>query len=169
MGHIGDGDPDDMAAGVLRIVIGMGVDRVVPVARIGRVDGDERQVAQVLAPAKARGFAGVRLRDHGVGEGVGNAVFMDRDQADGLRRAGIAQPLDDPRAFGRPMRPFGPACSASTSSPSRAPWVSPARTCHSRSAPFEMGTMRPPSAPLRNTPRIRRGFVPMRRIRRATY
>jgi hypothetical protein len=85
----------------------MGMHGVVPVARIGRVDGDKRQVAQVRAPGQARGFAGVRLGDHGVGEGVGDAVLMDRDQADGPGRAGIAQPLDDARLrqAHAPLRP----------------------------------------------------------------
>jgi hypothetical protein len=62
MGDIGDGDPDDVAAGVFRIVIGMGVHGVVMVPRVRRIDGDQRHIAQVRPPGKACGLARVRLR-----------------------------------------------------------------------------------------------------------
>jgi hypothetical protein len=134
-----------MAARVLRVVVGMGVDRVVMVARIGRVDGDERQVAQVLAALEARGLHRVGLGDHLVGEIVGMPCWW------------IA--MSD-TAFGAPGRPAGHDL---------APWQAHARlraglfgldqfavlgaaggaggTIHSLSAPLSMGTMRPPSAP----------------------
>ena len=44
-GDIGDGDDDAEAAAIGRIVVGLGPDRVIMVAGIGRIDGDERQLA----------------------------------------------------------------------------------------------------------------------------
>ena len=41
MGDVGDGDPDDPAAFVRWVVVRHRADRVVMVARIRRVDGDE--------------------------------------------------------------------------------------------------------------------------------
>ena len=67
------------------------------------------------------------------------------------------------------MRPFGPACSASTNSPSFAPFVAPAATIHSFCDPLSTGRIRPPSEPARNTPRTRSGLVPIRRMRRAVW
>jgi hypothetical protein len=40
-GDVGDGDPDDPAAGVLRVLVTLGVDGVVVIAGVGRVDGDQ--------------------------------------------------------------------------------------------------------------------------------
>ena len=60
-GNVGDGDGEHEAAGVGRIGIGHGVDRVVVVLGVGRVDGDERQRAPVLAMRHRRGLCGLRL------------------------------------------------------------------------------------------------------------
>ena len=51
MSDVGDGDRDDPAAGVGRIPVGLGMDGVVVVARVGRIDGDQRQRAQIGALA----------------------------------------------------------------------------------------------------------------------
>ena len=53
-GDVGDRDGDDEAARVLGIGIGRGVDRVVVVLGVGRIDGDERQRAPVLARRASR-------------------------------------------------------------------------------------------------------------------
>ena len=58
---IGDGDGDDEAAGIGRVRVGLGVDRVVMVLGVGRVDGDERQLAPVLAALERRRLGGFRL------------------------------------------------------------------------------------------------------------
>ncbi len=50
------------------------------VARIARVDGDERQVAQVLAALQPERFGAVGLGHRVVGEIVRNPVLVDRDQ-----------------------------------------------------------------------------------------
>ncbi len=95
--HIGDCDPNDEPAGVFSAVIGAGIYRVVMVARISRVDRDQRQVAQVFAIAQGRGFRRICLGDHAVGKGVGNAMLVDGDQADGLGRGRVTQPGNDAR------------------------------------------------------------------------
>ena len=54
MRDVGDGDRDDMAAGIVRIGVGPGVDRVVVILGIDRIDGDERQLPPVLAAGERR-------------------------------------------------------------------------------------------------------------------
>ena len=95
MGDVGDGDPDDMTALVVGGVVGMGEDGVVAVARVGRVDGDEGQVAQILAALETCGFHGVGLGDGVVGELVGDAVLVDRDERHRARLGRVAEPGDD--------------------------------------------------------------------------
>ena len=134
-----------MAAGVGRVVVGLGVDRIVVVARIRRVDGDQRQVAQILALAQRRGLRRVGLGDHRIGEMVGNAVLVNGDQADRLRRrtdrpaARRCAPAAGPAASARPARPRPVRRRGASMRMSRA-------TRHSLSAPLSIGTIRPPSA-----------------------
>ena len=90
---VGDRHPDHVAAGIGGIVVGLGVDRVVVVAGVGRVDGDEGQRPQVLAGAESeRRAAGLRLGHGRVREVVGDAVLVDGDERDRLRRRRVAQP-----------------------------------------------------------------------------
>ena len=99
MRHVGDGDDGDMAARVARIVVGPGPHRVVMVARVFRIDGDERDVAQIGAAARIGGrgarsaSSSTSLRKFGR-----DAVRVDRDQADRFRRVHAAEPLDHARA-----------------------------------------------------------------------
>jgi hypothetical protein len=83
MGDVRDRDAQHMAAGIGGIGVGFGVHRVVVILGVGRVDGDERHVAPVLAPGKLGRPRGVGLLDHVMGKHVANAVRRDRDQADG--------------------------------------------------------------------------------------
>ena len=53
-GDVGDRDMDDVAALVVRIGIGRGMHRVVMILGVGRIDGDERQLAPVLAALQRR-------------------------------------------------------------------------------------------------------------------
>ncbi len=92
---VGDRHPDDVAARVRRVVVGMGADGIVVVAGVGGVDGDQRQGAQVFAVAERNRAGGFGLGQHGVREGVGDAVLVDGDQRDRLRGRGIAQAGDD--------------------------------------------------------------------------
>src|SRR5690606_7317833 len=97
---VGDGDHGAEAP----FPVWLGPDRIVVVARIGRVDGDDGEVTQVLAVL----FAERQLRgERGFGERflaeyVGDAVLVDRDQAEGLGRERIAEDFEhlDPRARG---------------------------------------------------------------------
>ena len=84
-----------MATLVLGVVVGMGIAGVIMVPRIGGVDGDQRQVAQVFATLEALWFGRIGLCDHIVGEFVRNAMLVDRDERDRARLGRVAQPLDD--------------------------------------------------------------------------
>ena len=57
-GDVGDGDRDDEAAGIGGIRIGRGVDGVVVILGVRRVDGDERQLSPVLARRREADRAG---------------------------------------------------------------------------------------------------------------
>ncbi len=139
-----------------------GVAGVVMVARVRRVDGDQRQVAQILAALEAGGLRRVGLGDHLVGEVVGDAVLVDGDQRDGSRRGRIAQTA---RRCARAAGPCGPSARPARPRPARHParrgWRRrrPAIPCR---CPLSMGRIRPPSAPLRKMPSILHGLVPMR-------
>jgi hypothetical protein len=137
------------------------------VARIGRVDGDKRQVAQVLAPGKAGGSLRVGLGDHGVGEIVGNAVLVDRDQRH--RRGAPGSPSRSTmRARGRPMPPFGPGLLGLDQFA-----ILGAAGVGRAHLPFLVGALvdrhdAPALGPCGSIPRtLRGGFVPIRRISRA--
>ena len=75
---------DDIAALVGRIGIGRGVHRVVMVFRVGRIDGDERQIAPVLAAFQRGRLSGLGFAQGGRREGLRNFVGVDRNQADRL-------------------------------------------------------------------------------------
>jgi hypothetical protein len=97
MGHIGDADPDHMAAFVLRVLVWMRPDRIVAVTRVPGIDGDDRQMAQVLAVTQGRGLHRLGLVQHRLRKGIGDAMLVDRDQRHRLWRAGVAQPRHDAR------------------------------------------------------------------------
>ena len=95
MGDVGDGDGEDVAAGVGRIGVRRGVHRVVVVLGVDRIDGDERDLAPVLAAFKTGG-----LRRMGLGLGrdrkhMRDVVGVDRDQADRTLALDRAEPLLD--------------------------------------------------------------------------
>src|SRR5262245_36780942 len=69
------------------------------VAGIRRVDGNEWNMPQVLAALEVGFFGSFGLGECSLGERVGNAVGMDRDQAGHLLRGGIAEPFDDARGL----------------------------------------------------------------------
>ena len=65
--------------GLFGVGVGLGVDGVVVVLGVGRIDGDERDVAPVLA-ALERGLLGLLgLRMHRGGEAVGDFEVVDGD------------------------------------------------------------------------------------------
>ena len=99
MGDIGDGDPDDMAAGIAGLIVGHGIDRIIAVAGIDGVNGDQGQIAQILAALEANGGGLVGLGNHRIGELVGDAVLVNGDQADRAGAGGIAEPRHDARLW----------------------------------------------------------------------
>ena len=85
-GDVGDGDGQAIAAGIVRVVIGHRVDRVIMVAGVGRVDGDQRHVPQVGPVARFRDRHGLRRRtQRGGGELARDLVGLQRQQGDGAR------------------------------------------------------------------------------------
>ena len=91
MGHIGDGDPQGKAA----VGVSLRIAGVVMIAGIRRVDGDQRQGAQILAPLHRGRQGRIGGGDDGIGEMVGNAVLVDGNQAHGAGGGRVAQPGDD--------------------------------------------------------------------------
>ena len=79
---------------VLVIGIGLGEHRIVEVAGILAVDGDQRQLAQIEPVAQRRGPGVFRFPGGGLGELDRDVVGGDRDQADGARVAHRPDPLD---------------------------------------------------------------------------
>jgi hypothetical protein len=105
-GDVGDGDPDDPAAGVLLVLVALGEDGVVVVAGVGRVDGDERDIAQVVAALQRRQVLVLGLLLDRVGEAGRDAVGVDGDQGGGAGVVLLADLLQDLAAFG-PVALFG--------------------------------------------------------------
>ena len=97
------GDGDDRVPAALVVVRRLGPDRVVMVARIGRIDGDDRQMRQVLALAQRLLGHTVRLVDRLLLELMPQPVLVDRDQAEAARRERVAEHRIDPRRD--PRRP----------------------------------------------------------------
>ena len=168
-GDVGDGDPDDPAARVARIVVRLGVDGVVVVAGVGRVDGDQRQLAQVGAAGEGRGLGGF-------GFGLGRR----RRSRSGCRGRGWRSAR---RRAGRPRgRPPPAPCRASGHSgarrcrrPGRAPGRRPSGRAPSTSGISRLslerrstGSTRTSRRALRTTPRMRWALWPSRLISRAS-
>ena len=92
--HVGDRDDRLPPAVIGWVVIGCGPHRIVMVARIGRIDRDDRQMAEVFAfvPQRQRRhthrFLQRLRREH-----VGNPQLVDRDQREAARRERVAQHL----------------------------------------------------------------------------
>ena len=91
IGDIGDRDPDEEAAGVFRVSIRLGINRIVAVAGINRVDGQQRQATQVFAFAQRCRLRRIGLGNHRIGELIGDAVLVDRNQADRARAIRVTQ------------------------------------------------------------------------------
>ena len=94
-GDVGDGDQQVPAAAVVGVGVRLGPDRVVEVAGVLAVDGDQRNLAQVLPVAERRRPGGGRLGQGGVRKSRRDVVVLDGDQADGARPTRRAAALDD--------------------------------------------------------------------------
>ena len=99
-GDVGNGDPDHPAAGVLGVLVRMGVDRVVVVAVVLGVNGDQRQVAQIGAGGEGGGLGRLGLGLRRRGKAHGNAVGMDGDQRGGAGLVLAADHLQHLAALG---------------------------------------------------------------------
>ena len=100
---VGDGDGEDVAAGIVRIGIGRGMDRVVVVLGVDRIDGDERELAPVLAAGEIGGLRRMRLGLRRDRKHMRDVVGVDGDQADRALALDRAEPLLDAR--GRQAEP----------------------------------------------------------------
>ena len=96
--HVRDRDGDHEAAFIGRIGIGLRHHRVVVILGIGRVDGDERRLAPVLAAAPRRALGRIGFRENRGGEDVRDVVEVQRDQAHRLLGAERAEPFRHPPA-----------------------------------------------------------------------
>ena len=123
-GDVGDGDGDDKAAGIGRVGVGLGVDGVVVVLGVRRVDGDQRQLPPVLARRREAGGA----RGLGLFQRGGREHMRDMVRASAMRltaRSDLTEPSDSTtRALGGPKRPSRNG-SIATKSPSFASPASP--------------------------------------------
>ena len=116
-GDIGDGDDDLDAAFIRRIVIGLGPHRIVMIARVRRIDGDERHDrADRSRLARAKGLELGRLaRARASGNSVGMPCWW-MAMSEMLRWSLRSPSRSRTRAAARP-RPRSRMISASTSSP----------------------------------------------------
>ena len=93
--YIGDGDDADPATGISGRNVGSGPDRVIVVAGVDGVDGDQRDMRQVFASGWGQLGQVVQLTQHPVGELIRDAVRVHRNQADLALVQGVPQPLDN--------------------------------------------------------------------------
>ena len=78
----------------------LGEKGIVVVAGVGRIDGDQPQIAQIGTLAQRRRLGGFGLGQGLTVEAVGDAVVVDGDQADRPRVGEIAEALDDAGPLG---------------------------------------------------------------------
>ena len=71
------------------------MNRVVVVLGVGRIDGDQRHVAPVLAASQGRGLCLFRFAQRGRRKRLRNFMGVNRDQADRLFGCQRAEPLLD--------------------------------------------------------------------------
>ncbi len=155
-GDIGNGDADDVPARIFRIAVRLGVHGVVMVLGVGRIDGDERDVAPILAAVADGGRAASASLSTAEGNTCGMpwALIAIRLTAFSL----LSEPSrSTTRAVGKPKPRRGGAVSTATRSPSSASPVAPAGIMSSRPTSFlSIGESRPPpSGSLRKIPSVR--------------
>jgi hypothetical protein len=97
MGDVGDGDSEDVPAGIVGIGIPRGVDRIVVILGVDRVDGDKRELSPILAAGDIGGLRrmGFGLRGHR--KHMWNVVGVDGDEADRALAFDRAEPFLDAR------------------------------------------------------------------------
>jgi hypothetical protein len=70
------------------------VHRVIVILGVRRIDGDEGHLAPILAVFESRWLRGLRFGDQRAAEHMGDAVSVDRDQAERPFVLERAEPLD---------------------------------------------------------------------------
>ncbi len=93
--HISDRHPDDPAARVARIVVRQCADRIVMIARIVRIDGDQRQMPQIGPIAQHRRARLRRLGDLLIRKPDRNVMRGDGEDRGGARMVGPTDHFDD--------------------------------------------------------------------------
>ena len=83
---VSDGDMQDEAAFVGGIAVRLGMDRVVVIFRVRRIDGDEGNVAPVLAALEGRRLRVLGFAQRFLREDLQNLVGLHGDPADPLLR-----------------------------------------------------------------------------------
>ena len=85
IGHICNRNPDDKAARIIRTFVHFGIDGIIMIARIGRVDGDQGQMGQIdTRTLNSRRLGCLRFGCGLVGKINRNAMGMNGNQADGF-------------------------------------------------------------------------------------
>ena len=97
MRDVGDGDGEDVPAGIVRIGIRRGMNRVVVILGVDRIDGDEIELPPVLAARQIRGPRRMGLGLDGDGKHMRDVVGVDGDEADRAFALDRAEPFLDAR------------------------------------------------------------------------
>ncbi len=98
MRDIGNGDDDDMAARIRLVRVGSGPDGVVVIARIFRIDGNERNISQIGAARNVCRFGVFGFADCFRAEAGWYSMRVDGDEADRLGLIHGAEAFGNPRA-----------------------------------------------------------------------
>ncbi|MND59648.1 hypothetical protein D3C80_508500 [compost metagenome] len=77
--NIGNSDDNDMSAGIIRVRIGLCIDRVVMILGICRIDGDEWNLTPVFPTVQRCRLGAFRFADHIIRENMRDFMFMDRN------------------------------------------------------------------------------------------
>ncbi len=80
--HIGDRDPDDVSAGIIRRRVELGVHGVVVVLGVRRIDRHERHTSPIFTAGEACRPRSFRFVQGVTFENSGDAMCVDGDQAD---------------------------------------------------------------------------------------
>jgi len=76
------------------------------VARIGRINRDQRRFAKVDAPRRIEGLERLALRQHALGKFIGNGMVMNGDQRNIALVVHVAKPGPHPRQRQAPAMVF---------------------------------------------------------------
>lgn len=78
-GEIGDGEDEELKEGILRVSIRLGIERIVMVIGVGRIDGDERDLEKVLEELKSGREWGLRIEKKLVRKKMRDLMLVNGD------------------------------------------------------------------------------------------